>query len=73
MVRREPVLNPSDDLKEQIIMDTMCWDGEGDPRVGVLAIETMNGVYQFFISELGANELIQQLRDFISEDAERLP
>lgn len=73
MGRTEPVLNYTEDLKKQLVLDSMCWDGQGEPRIGILALETTEGVYQFMVTELAANELIQQLRDFIAENAERLP
>ena len=73
MVRKDPVLNHTEKLEEQIVMDSDVWDGEGEPRIGVMAIETQNGVHQFFVTEALANQLVQQLRDFIAENADRLP
>lgn len=66
-------VNATEDLKQQIVLDCEVYDGEGDPRVGIMVLHTLAGHYQFIVGEASANELIQQLRDFIAEDAEQLP
>lgn len=66
-------VNRTEDLTQQIVTGAEVWDGEGDPRVGVLVINTPAGHYQFMVAEPLANELIQLLRDFLAGDSERLP
>lgn len=66
-------VNATEDLKQQIITEVEVYDGEGDPRLGVLVLHTPAGHYQFLLAEPIANEAIQALRDFISGDVERLP
>jgi hypothetical protein len=66
-------VNKTDDLRRQIVMETEVRDAEGDPRIGVMVIHTPAGHYQFLIAEPTANDIIQQLRDFIAGDSERLP
>ena len=66
-------VNATEDLTQQIVTGLELYDGEGDPRIGVLALQTPAGHYQFMLSEPVANELIQTLRDFIAGDVDRLP
>lgn len=66
-------LNATEDLKQQIVTSATVLDGEGDPRLGVLVLETPAGHYQFFVAEAVANVMVQALRDFIAGDSERLP
>jgi len=66
-------INRTEELEKQIVIETAVFDDEGEPRVGVLVLHTPAGHYQFLLIEQVANELIQQLRDFIAGDAERLP
>lgn len=66
-------VNRTEDLKQQIITGADVLDTEGDPRVGVLVLDTPAGHYQFFVSEPMANNLIQLLRDFLAGDSDRLP
>jgi hypothetical protein len=66
-------LNATKNLTQQIVTGLDLFDGEGDPRIGVLALHTPAGHYQFMLSEPVANELIQTLRDFIAGDVDRLP
>lgn len=78
--RKKPVgeefgtaVNSTDDLKQQVVLETEVYDGEGDPRLGVFVVHTPAGHYQFLMTEAIANEMIQHLRDFLAEDSERLP
>jgi predicted small integral membrane protein len=64
---------PEIDYKEMIVMDAKCYDAEGDPRIGLLAIETVGGLHQLFVSEATANLIIQELRAFLADEVERLP
>lgn len=66
-------VNRTDDLKNLVVTSTDVLDAEGDPRLGVMVIHTPVGHYQFMVAEPMANELIQQLREFIAGDSERLP
>lgn len=66
-------VNRTDDLTQQIITAVDVYDAEGDPRVSVMALHTPAGHYQFILAEPIANEIIQQLRDFIAGDSDRLP
>lgn len=66
-------LNATEDLKQQIVMNVAMLDTEGDPHVGVMVLETPYGHYQFFVSDVMANNMVQVLRDFIAGDVEMLP
>jgi hypothetical protein len=66
-------VNRTEDLKQQIITDVDIFDTDGEPRVGVLVLDTPAGHYQFFVAEAVANEMIQTLRDFLAGDVDRLP
>lgn len=66
-------VNATENLTQQIVTGLELFDGEGDPRIAVLALNTPAGHYQFMLSEPIANDLIQALRDFIAGDIERLP
>lgn len=74
MTKRKKPPPPDDiDYKDMIVTDAKCYDAEGDPRVGILAIDTVGGMHQLIVSAETANLIIQELRDFISEESERLP
>lgn len=60
-------------FKRMIVTGSRCFDAEGDPRLGFLVIDTMGGLHQLFVTEATAAELIQELRDFLAEEAERMP
>lgn len=66
-------VNRTEDLKQQIVTGIDIFDTEGEPRVGVLVLDTPAGHYQFFVAEAVANDLIQLLRDFLAGDVDRLP
>jgi hypothetical protein len=61
------------DYTAMIVTDAVCCDAEDEPRIGVLTIETVGGLSQVLITEPMANVIIQQLRDFLSGEAKRLP
>lgn len=62
-----------DQYKDMIVTDAQCFDAEGDPRLGILRIEAVGGFHELIITEDMANALIQELRDFLSLDSDRLP
>jgi hypothetical protein len=63
------------DYKELIVFEAKCYDarGTGDPPLGVLRLTFLSSVMDVFVTEPVANEIIQTLRDFLAEDAEKLP
>jgi hypothetical protein len=61
------------DLKQFIVLDAKCYDAEGDPRIGLLVLDTPGGKHQLFVTHETADHIIQELRDFLAERSERLP
>ncbi|MGY3607655.1 MULTISPECIES: hypothetical protein [unclassified Bradyrhizobium] len=65
-------LNHSDDFQEMMMQDSNVMSISEDPLVGSLTILTTKGHYDFLINQELANELIQNLREFLRGESENL-
>lgn len=63
------------DYTKLVVLDVKCFDARdsGDPPLGVLRLTLDDGATDFIVTEAMANHIIQELRDFLAEDAEKLP
>jgi hypothetical protein len=67
-----PPVNFNGDLDDLKVHFTGVLAVDGDSRVGILTVATQIGHYDFLINQELANEMVQQLREFISGDCEQI-
>lgn len=48
---------------------TYCWSVCDDPRIGTLTITTKDGHFDFVINEHVAQEMIQNLKEFLAGES----
>ena len=70
---RNPPVNFSEDLDDLKVRASGVMAVDDDPTVGLLTILTQVGHYDFLINQEIANMMVQQLREFISGDSDKLP
>jgi hypothetical protein len=61
------------DFRDIVVVETVVYDAQGEPRIGVMALTTPVGHYEFMLVEPIAKDLIKQLQAFMKKKAERLP
>lgn len=69
----DPPLNYSDKLDDFKIHSSGLMAVDEDSEIGLLTIVTTAGYCDFLIDQKLANQIVQQLRQFIRGDSKRLP
>jgi hypothetical protein len=70
---RNPPRNFSEDMDDLKVHASGVMAVDDDSAVGLLTILTRVGHYDFLIDQEIANMVVQQLREFISGDSDKLP
>jgi hypothetical protein len=68
-----PPRNYSDDLEDMKARGSGVLAIDEDSETGILTILTQAGHYDFLIDQELANIIVQQLREFIRGDSDKLP
>ena len=70
---RNPPQNLSEDMDDLKVRASGVMAIDDGSTVGLLTILTQVGHYDFMINQEIANMIVQQLREFISGDSDKLP
>jgi hypothetical protein len=67
-----PSLNFSEDLEDLKVIGSRVVAVDDDAAVGILTLQTQVGKYDFLIDQVVANIVVQQLREYIRGESEKL-
>ena len=67
-----PSLNFSEDLEDLKVIGSGVVAVDDDAAVGILTLQTRVGKYDFLIDQVVANIVVQQLREYIRGESEKL-